>query len=100
MHRIPTKNRHKIGQGRHKVMIYINFLLLETLMVPAKFQDHRTSGSNFFKFFNHIHLYMHVSILVNCTNFHTPLPLTEAPHKFGFNQLIDQELSEMFEHCE
>ena len=36
---------HKIGQGHPKVMIYINFVELHYLMVHAKFQNHRISGS-------------------------------------------------------
>ena len=36
---------HKIGQGHPKVMIYINFVELHCLMLHAKFQNHRPSGS-------------------------------------------------------
>ena len=36
---------HKIGQGHPKVMIYINFVELLSLMLHAKFQNHRPSGS-------------------------------------------------------
>ena len=35
----------KIGQGQPRVIIYINFVELESPMLRAKFQDHRTSGS-------------------------------------------------------
>ena len=35
----------KIGQGQPRVIIYINFVELESQMLRAKFQDHRTSGS-------------------------------------------------------
>ena len=35
----------KIGQGHPKVMIYINFVELFPLMLHAKFQNHRPSGS-------------------------------------------------------
>ena len=35
----------KIGQGQPRVIIYINFEGLESSMLHAKFQDHRTSGS-------------------------------------------------------
>ena len=35
----------KIGQGQPRVIIYINFVELESPMLCAKFQDHRTSGS-------------------------------------------------------
>ena len=34
----------KIGQGHPRVMIYINFVEL-LLMLHAKFQNHRPSGS-------------------------------------------------------
>ena len=37
--------KHKIGQGQPRVIIYINFVELESPMLHAKFQDHRTSGS-------------------------------------------------------
>ena len=36
---------HKIGQGHPKDMIYINFVELFSLMLHAKFQNHRPSGS-------------------------------------------------------
>ena len=35
----------KIGQGQPRVIIYINFVELESHILNAKFQDHRTSGS-------------------------------------------------------
>ena len=35
----------KIGQGQPRVIIYINFEALQSLMLHVKFQDHRTSGS-------------------------------------------------------
>ena len=35
----------KIGQGQPRVIIYINFVELESSILRAKFQDHRTSGS-------------------------------------------------------
>ena len=35
----------KIGQGQPRVIIYISFVELESPMLHAKFQDHRTSGS-------------------------------------------------------
>ena len=35
----------KIGRGQPRVIIYINFVELESPMLHAKFQDHRTSGS-------------------------------------------------------
>ena len=36
---------HKISQGHPKVMIYIYFVELLSLMLHAKFQNHRPSGS-------------------------------------------------------
>ena len=35
----------KIVQGQPRVIIYINFVELESPMLHVKFQDHRTSGS-------------------------------------------------------
>ena len=35
----------KIGQGQPRVIIYITFVELESPMLHAKFQDHRTSVS-------------------------------------------------------
>ena len=35
----------KIGQGQPRVIIYINFVELESPMLDAKSQDHRTSGA-------------------------------------------------------
>ena len=34
-----------MGQGQPRVIIYINFVELESPMLHAMFQDHRTSGS-------------------------------------------------------
>ena len=34
----------KIGQGQPRVKIYITFVELESPMLHAKFQDHKTSG--------------------------------------------------------
>ena len=41
---VSTKT-NKIGQGQPGVIIYINFVELESPMLHAKFQDHRTPGS-------------------------------------------------------
>ena len=38
----PCRN---IGQGQPRIIIYINFIELESLVLHAKFQDHRNSGS-------------------------------------------------------
>ena len=35
----------KLGQGHPKVMIYINFVELLSMMLHAKLQNHRPSGS-------------------------------------------------------
>ena len=35
----------KIGQGKLKVIIYINFVEIEYIMHHAKFHDHRTISS-------------------------------------------------------
>ena len=35
----------EIGQGHPSVMIYTNFVDLRSLMLHAKFQNHRPSGS-------------------------------------------------------
>ena len=35
----------EIGQGQPSVMIYTNFVDLRSLMLHAKFQNHRPSGS-------------------------------------------------------
>ena len=40
-----STNTSKIGQGQPRVIIYINFVELESSILHAKFQDHRTSGS-------------------------------------------------------
>ena len=37
--------RRKMGQGHHRVIIYMNFVKLESPMLHAKFQDHKTSIS-------------------------------------------------------
>ena len=39
MHWQPMLTFHKIGQGHHRVMIYIYIVDLESLMLHAKFQD-------------------------------------------------------------
>ena len=43
----------KIGQGQLRVIIYINFVELDSLVLYAKFQCHRTSvsGEDFFNVF-------------------------------------------------
>ena len=41
----PIRPCRKIGQGQPRVIIYINIVELESAMLHAKFQDHRTYGS-------------------------------------------------------
>ena len=43
--KLPNLTLRKIGQGQPSVIICINLVELESLMLHAKFQDHRTSGS-------------------------------------------------------
>ena len=43
-HTVSTKTS-KLGHGQPRVIIYINFVKLESPMLHAKIQDHRTSGS-------------------------------------------------------
>ena len=50
---------HKIGQGHPKVMIYINFVELFSLMLHAKFQNHRPSGSGEDYFLKDFVIYSH-----------------------------------------
>ena len=45
MHRRSKLTLRKIGQGHPRVMIYINFVKLLTLMLQAKFQTYRPSGT-------------------------------------------------------
>ena len=46
---------NKIGKSQPRIIIYINFVKLESQMLHAKFQDHWTSGSREdFKGFYHI----------------------------------------------
>ena len=50
----PSLACHKKGQGHPRVMIYTNFIELHCLVLHAKFQNHRPSGSgdeDFFKVF-------------------------------------------------
>ena len=43
--KLPNLTLRKIGQGQPRVTIYINFVELESPMLHAKVQDHRTSDS-------------------------------------------------------
>ena len=75
----------KIGQGQPRVSIYISVVELESPILNAKFQDHRTSGSgeeDFLKGFYHIWA---LRPSWSCDLYHLyklsfPLP-KETPHK-------------------
>ena len=54
----------KIGQGQPRVIIYINFVELESPMLRAKFQDHSTSGSEEEEFYRFLPYMGMVAILV------------------------------------
>ena len=92
---------HKIGQGHPGVMIYTNFVELLSLMLHAKFQNHRPSAwfwrRKFLKVFA---IYSHGGHLGHVTltiyiNFHSPF-LRMLHMMFG---LIGQAVSEkIFEY--
>ena len=68
------------------VMIYINFVELLPLMLHAKFQNHRPSGSGSLKVFA---IYSHGGHLAHVTftiyiNFHSPI-LRILHKKLGFD---------------
>ena len=78
----------KIGQGHPRVMIYINFVELFSLMLHAKFQNHEPSGSRekilkvFAIYRNGGHL-SHATWTINIT-FYSPY-LWMLHMKFGFD---------------
>ena len=80
---------HKIGQGHPKVMIYINFVELLSLMLHAKFQNHRPSGSGeedfkgFFAIYSDGGYLGHVTLTIYI-NFHSPF-LRILNKTFGFD---------------
>ena len=60
MLRRPNLSIELIGQGHHRVIIYINFVELESSMLHDKCHIHRTSGSreeNFKVFFSIIFIW-------------------------------------------
>ena len=64
-----AKTVNKIGQGHPKVMIYINCVKLLSLMLHAKFQNHRPSGSRedferFFAIYSHGSHLGHVTLTI------------------------------------
>ena len=61
-----------IGQGQPRVIIYINFVELESPMLHAKFQDHRTSGSGEEDFLRFLPYMGMAAILVIYINFAPP----------------------------
>ena len=78
-----------MGQGHHRVMIYINFIKLYCLMLHAKFQNHRPSGSGEIFFLKVFAIYGHGSHFGHLTltfyiNVHS-LFLTMLHLKFGFD---------------
>ena len=80
---------HTIDQGHPKVMIYITFIELHSLMFDAKFQYHRPSGSGDEDFFMVFAIYSHGDHLGHVTltiyiNFHS-LFLRMLHMKFGFD---------------
>ena len=80
---------HKIGQGHLKVMIYKNFVELQSLMLHAKLQNHRPSGSGVEDFLKVFAIYSHGGHLGHVTvtiyiNFHS-LFLRMLHMKFGFD---------------
>ena len=78
----------KVGQGQPRVIIYIDFVELQSLILHAKFQDHRTSGSGEedLKVFTKYGLgghFGHVTWTI-CINFRSPF--TRRLHmKFGID---------------
>ena len=76
-------------RGQPKVIIYINFVELESSMLHARFQDHRTSGSGEEDFFKVFTIYGHGGHLGNVTwtiyiNFCSSFP-RRLHIKFGFD---------------
>ena len=76
-----------MGQGQPRVVIHINYIKLYCLMLHAKFQNHRPSGSGE-KDLKVFAIYSHGSHLGHVTltfyiNFHS-LFLTMLHLKFGF----------------
>ena len=79
----------KIGQGHPRVMIYISFVDLHSLMLHAKFQNHRSSGSDEEDFCKVFAIYSHGGHLGHVTmtvypNFHSVF-LRMHHIKFGFD---------------
>ena len=66
-------------------MIYINFVELLSLMLHAKFQNHRPSGSGIkaFAIYSHGGHLDHVTLTIHI-NFHSPF-LRMLHTKFGFD---------------
>ena len=79
---------HKIGQGHPKVIFYTNFVELLSLMLHAKFQSHRPSGSGemflkVFAIYNHGGHLGHVTLTIYI-NFHSSF-LGMLHMTFGFD---------------
>ena len=81
---------HKVGYGHPKVMIYINFVELLPLMLHARFQNRRSSGSGEKYFYSKVFaIYSHGGDLGHVTltfyiNFHSHIPRI-LHTKFGFD---------------
>ena len=83
---------HEIGQGQPRAMVYIHFVELLPLMLHARFQNRRPSGSggeDLFIFLARIYSHgghlVHVTLTINI-NFYSPI--TRILHiKFGFDWL-------------
>ena len=76
------------GQGHPRVMIYINFAELYCLLLHARFQNHRPSGSEeevlkVFAIYSHGGNLGHVTLTIY-TNVHSPF-LRMLHRKFGFD---------------
>ena len=79
---------HRIRQGHPKVMIYINFVELLSLVFHAKFQNHRPSVSGEEDFLKAFAIYSHGGHLGHVTlaiyiSFSYPIPRIHI--KFGFD---------------
>ena len=55
------------GQGQQRVIIYIQFVYIESLMLHSEFKDHQTSGSGEDDFLRFSPLYWHGGYLGHVT---------------------------------
>ena len=75
---------HKIGQGHLKVIIYINFVELVSLVLHTKIQNHSPSGSGEEDFLRFLLLIAMTAILTIHINLYSPF-LRMLHTKFGFD---------------